>query len=159
MSETRKRLIGLDVGLRRIGIALSDELGITAQGLPTLQRRNLRADLAILSQLAAEHHAAGFVVGNPLQLSGREGRQAGIVHNFAEQLRERSKLPVFLWDERFTTVEANRVLRAGGASIEKRARAVDRLSAVLILQSYLDAQSAWLPSPEDEGEWPADDAV
>lgn len=133
-------MIGLDVGLRRIGIAVSDPLGITAQGLPTLYRKHMKADLAELSRIARESDAEGFVVGNPLHMSGRDSRQGKIVQEFAERLRERSGLPVTLWDERLTTVVANQVLRSSGIGLEKRIKAVDQLSAVLILQSYLDAQ-------------------
>lgn len=135
-----RRILALDVGLRRIGLAVSDALGITAQGLPTLVRKNLKTDLARLCSLAAEREVGGFVVGHPLHLSGREGKQAQLVRAFAERLSRRSGMPVELWDERLTTVEASRVLKESGVSLEKRARAVDRLSAVLILQSYLDAR-------------------
>src|ERR1700741_4659397 len=132
-----KRILGLDVGMRRIGLALSDPLRITAQGMETMARKTLRVDLARLSDLAETHGVGLFLVGHPLHLSGREGRQAGYVKEFAERLSERSGLPVQLWDERFTTVVANQVLRESGVSLEKRAKAVDRLSAVLILQRYL----------------------
>lgn len=129
------------MGKRRIGVAISDELGITAQGLPTIERRNNREDFAIISRLAAEKGAGLILVGNPINMSGTEGRQAEWVRQFAEGLGSRSGLPVKLWDERLTSVEAGRVLRQSGASIEKRARAVDRLSAVILLQSYLDSLS------------------
>ena len=148
MQSNLKRIIGLDVGLRRIGIALSDPLGITAQGLPTLWRKHMKADLAELSRIARDHEAAAFVVGHPLHMSGRESRQGHIVQEFAERLRERSGLPVTLWDERLTTVVANQVLRESGIGLEKRNKAVDQLSAVLILQSYLDS----LP-PVDKNTW------
>jgi putative Holliday junction resolvase len=133
------RILALDVGKRRIGAAVSDELGITAQGLPTIERRNNREDFAVISRLAAEKAAGLILVGNPIDMRGTEGRQAAWVRQFAEGLEARSGLPVKLWDERLTSVEAGRVLRASGASIEKRARAVDRLSAVILLQSYLDS--------------------
>ena len=134
-----ERILALDVGRRRIGLAVSDELGITAQGLATLERTRLREDLAALAHLAAERGARRFLVGNPVNMSGREGRQAAWVRQFAEALRARTGLEVQLWDERLTTVEAQRVLRASGIGIEKRARAIDRLSAVILLQSYLDS--------------------
>ncbi len=134
----RKRVLALDVGMRRIGLAISDPLGITAQGIPTLVRRNLRIDLARLTEIARDKQVCRIIVGYPLHMSGHEGRQAAIVKEFAGRLAERSGLPVQLWDERLTTVQAGRILRQGGASLEKRAKAVDKLSAVLILQSYLD---------------------
>jgi putative Holliday junction resolvase len=133
------RILALDVGRRRIGLAISDELGLTAQGLETLQRTNLRQDLAALARVASERGAVLFLVGNPVNMSGKEGRQAEWVRGFAEALERRAGLPVKLWDERLTTVQAQRVLRESGAGIQKRARAVDRLSAVILLQSYLDA--------------------
>jgi putative Holliday junction resolvase len=135
------RILALDVGKRRIGVAISDGLGITAQGLPTIERRNNREDFAMISRLASEKGARLILVGNPINMSGSEGRQAEWVRQFAEGLHARSGLAVKLWDERLTSVEAGRVLRESGASIEKRARAVDRLSAVILLQSYLDSLS------------------
>lgn len=144
------RVLALDVGKRRIGVAVSDELGITAQGLETIERRNNREDFAIISRLASHKSARLILVGNPIHMSGAEGRQAEWVRQFAEGLGARSGLPVKLWDERLTSVEAGRVLRQSGASIEKRARAVDRLSAVILLQSYLDSLSlaAEIEAPE-----------
>jgi putative Holliday junction resolvase len=137
--SNRARILALDVGKRRIGLAVSDELGLTAQGLETLQRTNNREDYAALKGLAADLNITAFVIGNPINMSGTEGRQAEWVRHFADKLHEQTGLPVTLWDERLTSVEAGRVLRGSGISIEKRARAVDRLSAVLILQSYLDS--------------------
>jgi len=134
------RVLALDLGKRRIGLALSDELGITAQGLETLQRSNIREDLAKLSQLASEKNVALILMGNPLHMSGREGRQAEYARDFGERLRAATGLPIEYRDERLTTVEAERVLRQSGISIEKRAKAVDRLAAVILLESYLDSQ-------------------
>jgi len=133
------RVLALDLGKRRIGLAISDELGITAQGLATLERRNKRVDLAVLASLIRERGVTQLLMGNPLHMSGREGRQSEWVQEFAAALEKHTGIPVRLWDERLTTVEASRVLRASGISIEKRAAAVDRLSAVILLQSYLDS--------------------
>ncbi len=135
----RNRILALDVGRRRIGMALSDELGLTAQGIETLERTNNREDYAAIARIAEDRGAGRILVGHPLDMSGRSGRQAEWVRQFAEALEARTGLPVTLWDERLTTVEAGRVLRESGISIEKRARAVDRLAAVLLLQSYLDS--------------------
>ncbi len=132
------KILALDLGKRRIGMALSDDLGITAQGIQTLQRSNLRADLAALQRLIDERGVQQILIGNPLNMSGQEGRQSQWVQEFASALGEKSGLPVKLWDERLTTVEASRVLRASGMGIEKRNSAVDRLSAVILLQRYLD---------------------
>jgi len=134
------RVLALDLGRRRIGLAVSDPLGLTAQGLPTLQRRNRRADMEMLRQVIEEHQVGIVVLGNPKHLSGREGKQSEGAAAFAEQLRRQAGREVVLWDERLTTAEAQRVLRESGVSLEKRKAAVDRLSAVILLQSYLDSQ-------------------
>ncbi|MEZ5354729.1 MAG: Holliday junction resolvase RuvX [Bryobacteraceae bacterium] len=131
------RILALDVGKRRIGLAVSDALGITAQGLPTLQRTTIRQDLASLSALAAQYAVGRFLLGFPLHMSGRESAQAAYVREFGDRLAAHTRLPVDYLDERLTTVEASRVLRASGISIQKRAAAVDRLSAVILLESYL----------------------
>jgi len=133
------RILALDLGKRRIGLAISDPLGITAQGLPNLERTNKRADLDALETLVREREVGMILMGNPINMGGSEGRQSGWVREFAAAMERRMHLPVKLWDERLTSVEAGRVLRESGISIEKRARAVDRLSAVILLQSYLDS--------------------
>ena len=120
-------------------MAVSDPLGLTAQGLPNLERKTKRADLAELARQAEQWDVGLILIGNPLHMSGSEGRQSAWVREFAAELTSRAGRPVRLWDERLTTVEASRVLRSSGISIEKRARAVDRLSAVILLQSYLDS--------------------
>ena len=133
------RILALDLGKKRIGLALSDPLRITAQGMPNLVRTNNRADLEALGALIREHGVGLVLLGNPINMRGAEGRQSGWVREFAETIRTRLGVPVQLWDERLTSVEAGRVLRQSGISIEKRAAAVDRLSAVILLQSYLDS--------------------
>lgn len=133
------RILALDVGKKRIGLALSDPLGITAQGLPTLERTTIRRDLAALDEIVRANGVKLLLVGQPLHMSGAEGRQAAYTREFAERLRDRTKVDVRYWDERLTSVEAGRVLRSSGISIEKRARAVDRLAAVLLLESFLDS--------------------
>jgi putative Holliday junction resolvase len=135
----KPRILALDLGKKRIGLAISDPLGITAQGLPNLVRTRKRADLGALEGLARERGVGMFLMGNPMNMRGSEGRQSAWVREFAEALEKYTGLPVKLWDERLTSVEAGRVLRASGISIEKRAAAVDRLSAVILLQSYLDS--------------------
>jgi putative Holliday junction resolvase len=133
------RILAVDLGKRRIGLAVSDELGITAQGLETLERKNMRTDLAILARLIEEKGVGMVLLGNPVNMSGAEGRQSAWAREFAGALSRRAGVEVKLWDERLTSVEAGRVLRQSGASIAKRAAAVDRLSAVILLQSYLDS--------------------
>ena len=137
----QSRVLALDLGKKRIGMALSDELGVTAQGLETLERSNIREDLARISQLASDKNVSLILIGNPLHMSGREGRQAEYARDFGERLRAASGIPVEFWDERLTTVAAQRVLRESGISIEKRAKAVDRLAAVILLESYLDSRN------------------
>jgi len=139
LNSPGRRILALDLGKKRIGLAISDPLGITAQGLPNLLRTNKRADLAELEQLAREREVGLILMGNPMNMSGLEGRQSGWAREFAAALESRTGIPVKLWDERLTSVEAGRVLRSSGISIEKRAAAVDRLSAVILLQSYLDS--------------------
>jgi len=140
-NSSKPRILALDLGKRRIGLALSDPLGITAQGLPTLDRTNLRQDLAELARLIEEREVGLLLIGYPLHLSGREGRQAEYTREFAEKLTARTGVPIRYWDERLTTVEAQRVLKSSGISIAKRARAVDRLSAQILLASFLDLES------------------
>jgi putative holliday junction resolvase len=142
MNVERRRILALDVGKRRIGLAISDGLGITAQGLPTLQRTTVRDDLAQLAELSRERDVTLYLVGEPLHMSGDKSRQAQYIRDFAERLTERTGIPVQFWDERLTTVQAQRVLRESGISIEKRAKAVDRLAAVILLESFLDSLPA-----------------
>ena len=136
------RILGLDVGSRRIGVAVSDPLGITAQGLETLQRRNKRHDLEYLQKVIQQYDVREIVVGLPLRMSGAEGTQSDKMQSFAEDLRKRFRLPVHLWDERLTSAEANRLLRETDLSIEKRGKAVDRMAAILILQGWMERRAA-----------------
>jgi putative Holliday junction resolvase len=139
LTGANSRILALDLGKRRIGLAISDPLRMTAQGLPNIDRTNKRADLDLLERLAAEREVGLFLMGNPINMGGKEGRQSAWVREFSGDLERRTGLPVKLWDERLTSVEAGRVLRSSGISIAKRAAAVDRLSAVILLQSYLDS--------------------
>jgi len=132
------RILALDVGARRIGLAVSDELGWTAQGLETLERSNARQDLARLAQLAAGLGVSQLLIGNPKSLSGREGRQSERVKEFGDRLARQTGLTAVYWDERWTSVEAERALRgAGKRTRAQRTGAVDRLAATLLLDSYL----------------------
>jgi len=132
------RILGLDVGARRIGVAVSDPLGITAQGLDTLHRKNKKYDLEYLRRVIRDYDVKEIVVGLPLRMSGAEGTQSEKMRAFAEDLRKKFGLPVHLWDERLTSAEANRFLRETELSIEKRGKAVDRMAAVLILQGWME---------------------
>ncbi len=126
-----------------MGLAVSDALGITAQGLETLQRKNRRSDFARLERVIRENQVQEIVLGYPLRMSGQEGTQSQKVAEFAEELRRKFELPVHLWDERLTSAEANRLLREADLSIQKRAQAVDRLAATLILQSFMQARGIY----------------
>jgi putative Holliday junction resolvase len=132
------RILALDFGARNIGLAVSDELGVTAQGLPTLRRSNKRNDLDHLRRVIKQFNIAELVMGLPLRMSGSEGIQSDKVQAFAEELRRKFKLPIHLFDERLTSVEANRLLRETDMSTHRRAEVVDQLAAVLILQSFLE---------------------
>lgn len=130
--------MGLDVGDKRIGIALSDESATLASGLATLQRVGPRKDLKAIAALVREHEAAGVVVGLPRSLDGSLGPQAQKVLQFMDELRPVVKVPVVSWDERFTSAVATQALIEGGVSRRDRKQVVDKVAATLILQSYLD---------------------
>jgi len=130
--------LGLDVGDRTIGVAVSDELG-WAHPLQTIRRKNLQADLDALAAIVEERSATRLVVGLPLNMDDTEGPRAAKTRRFADKLRERFSLPIVLWDERLTTWEAERLLREAGTRRRKRKEWVDALAAQLLLQSYLDA--------------------
>jgi putative Holliday junction resolvase len=130
------RVLAIDPGERRVGLAVSDPLGITAQGLATFDRRTGDV-IAHVETLAHEYEVVRIVVGNPLSMSGRDSEGSARARALATELEKRLSLPVELWDERLSSAEAHRVLK--GSRVEKGT--VDRLSAVIILQGYLDAHS------------------
>jgi putative Holliday junction resolvase len=132
------RLLGLDVGDRTIGVALSDETATIATGLETVRRVGPKQDLRIVADLARKHGAAEIVVGLPLSLSGSAGPQAQKILAFIEALKPVARLPVVPWDERFTTVAAQQALIEGDVSRKDRRAVVDKVAAILILQNYLD---------------------
>ncbi len=134
------RVLGLDVGDRRIGLALSDALRLTAQPLGVLERRGLTDDLAAIAALVETHSIEAVVAGLPLNLRGEQGPQAQKVAAFVGALRQRVPVPVHVVDERLTTVQGERMLREVGASRAKRKQVIDRVAAQLILQQFLDAQ-------------------
>lgn len=141
-TPSNRRILAIDFGARNIGLAVSDALGVTAQGLPTYRRSNKKNDLDHLRRLIRQYGVSEIVMGLPLRMSGHEGIQAEKVHTFADELRARFKLPVHLFDERLSSVQANRVLRETEMSIKRRAEVVDQLAAVLILQSFLEFRKA-----------------
>ena len=136
------RHLGLDVGDRRIGVALSDETATLASPLATLTRTGGRRDAAAVAELARRHEVAAVVVGLPLNMDGTRGPQAAKVEAFAEALRRRLEVPVVALDERLTTVEAEERLRQAGRGWRERRQAIDQAAAVVILQEYLDRRSA-----------------
>ena len=141
------RYLALDVGSKRIGVAVSDELGLTAQPVMTLERRrNTREDLRSLGRLARRYAVAGIVVGNPLHISGEESPRSARTQAFAAELGELTGLPIHLWDERLTTEEAHRMLYEAGRPRQEHRAVVDQVAATLILQSFLDEQAHRRPA-------------
>jgi putative holliday junction resolvase len=139
------RYLGLDVGSRRIGVAVSDELGLTAQPVLTLERRgsgaaNRREDLRSLARLCRRFGVAGIVVGNPLHLSGESSPRAAKTRAFAAELGELTGLPIHMSDERLTTQQAHEILYEAGHERQKHGKVVDQVAATLILQSFIDEE-------------------
>lgn len=133
-----RRLIGIDAGTKTLGLALSDIDCFIASPLETIQRTKFNADAARLLQLAQTHHVAAFVLGWPLNLDGTMGPRAQATRAFARNVNKLSPLPIFLWDERLSTAEAERMLIAADASRKRRAEVIDKLAATIILQGALD---------------------
>jgi putative Holliday junction resolvase len=138
------RILGLDVGARRVGVAISDPLGIIARPLKTLKRVSLEHNLEAIAALVAEHDVGLVVVGQPLSLDGTEGPQAKRVNHYTKKLAEHLTVPVAAWDERFSTATADDILRqTRKEKAKRRARAngeIDAIAAAVILQGYLDSQ-------------------
>jgi putative holliday junction resolvase len=146
------RVLAIDLGQKRIGLAVSDALGLLAHGLPTVERRNLRVDIGVLHAVAEEHQVAVFLMGLPRHMDGQEGAQAAWARDFAARLQKRSKRPVLFLDERLSSVAAEEHLRhQGDASAAPQSRIrhkgrVDQLAAVILLQEFLDAGMPGLPN-------------
>lgn len=133
------RTMGLDVGTKTIGVAVSDGLGLTAQALTTVRRTNLKADLAALTELAREHEVSRVVVGLPLNMDGTEGPRAEASRKLAGTIGETLGLPVEFWDERLSTVAAERTLLEADLTRAKRRQVIDQVAAQFILQGWMDA--------------------
>jgi putative Holliday junction resolvase len=131
------RIMGLDIGSRTIGVAISDELGMTAQGLKTIKRRSMEEDLKEISLIIAQFKIEKIVVGLPINMDGTIGKQAEVVFQWIKKVKEKISLPVETRDERLSTVEASKVLLEADLSRKKRKGVIDKLAAVLILQGYL----------------------
>ena len=123
-------------------MALSDELGITAQGMQTLEREGRRDDIEVLRRLTVEKNVTLILMGDPLHMSGESSRRREYTREFARELEYKTGLPIRFWDERWTSREAERTLRGSGIAYDQRKPAIDRLSAVILLQSYLDSPEA-----------------
>ncbi len=134
------RVMGLDVGTKTIGVAVSDELGFTAQGVTTVRRVGPKKDIEALKVIADERQVELIVVGLPLNLDGSEGPRAKACRTFGEAVTAGTGLPAIYWDERLTTVAAERALLEGDVSRAKRKKVIDQVAATLILQGWLDAQ-------------------
>ncbi len=135
------RILALDYGTKRIGVALSDELGWTAQPLETIERRTLVRDIAHIEQLVQGHEVKEVLIGLPLRLDGEEGPAVQAVHEFIAHLGEAVSVPIVTWDERMTTRSAEDLLIAADVSRRKRKGVVDRVAAAILLQSYLESQT------------------
>ena len=134
------RALGLDLGTKTIGLAVTDELFITAQGLPTHRRAGHRKDLEVLIALAKEMNVDRFIIGLPLNMDGSAGTRAEMTRKFGSSLEETSSIPVIYWDERLTTVAAHSALHEGDVSARKRKEVIDQVAAVLILQGWMASQ-------------------
>ena len=134
-----KRYLGLDIGDRTIGIAGSDPLGLTAQGVETIRRKSLDKDLDRLGELMEQYETRSLVSGYPKNMNGSEGDRCDVVKAFLEKVKERfPDVDVALWDERLSTVAASRSLLEADVSRKKRKKVIDKMAAVFILQGYLD---------------------
>lgn len=143
------RILCVDYGRSRVGLAVSDALGRTAQPLEVIQRPKRGSLIDPVVEVARRVEAEQIVVGLPLKLDGSPGVAAESARSFAQSLRERAGLPVVLWDERLSTVEASRRMRTAGTSGSRRRKAVDKVAAAVILQSYLQASGGRDVDPED----------
>ena len=133
------RILGIDFGTVRIGLALSDPLGMTAQPLEVIERRRVEP-IARIIELIAEHEVQRIVVGQPLRLDGTKGPASEAIEQFVAQLAERTPVPIEMWDERLSTKQAEQVMIAGGARRKTRKGNVDKIAAAVILMSYLEAR-------------------
>ncbi len=132
--------MGLDFGTKRIGVAMSDELLLTAQGLDTIQRKELKADLALIKTIADSNQASEIIVGLPLNMNGTYSEKTREAVLFVGELEKAVSIPIKTWDERLTSMQADRAMLEGDMSRAKRRKLSDRLAAQIILQSYLDSR-------------------
>lgn len=133
------RIMGLDLGTKTIGVAISDEIGLTAQGIETINRQSTD-EIARLKKLIHEYEVGEIVLGFPKNMNNTVGERGQAAKRFQDELSQQVSLPVHLWDERLTTVAAERMLIAADVSRKKRKKVIDKMAAVYILQSYLDSR-------------------
>lgn len=132
------RIMGLDIGTHTIGVAVSDELGITAQGIKTIIRKSKEEDFKEITTIIRQFEICKIVVGLPKNMNGTLGKQAEMVFRWIKAFRDKIHLPAVTWDERLSTIGASKVLLEADLSRRKRKKVIDKLAAVLILQGYLD---------------------
>lgn len=132
------RIVGLDVGEKTIGVAVSDPMGWTAQGVTVIRRTSLKRDFSSLQTIVKEYNAEKFVLGLPIRTDGSYGPETEKIYEFANKLKREFNLPVEYWDERFSTASAERILLEGDVSRAKRRQLIDKVAATVILQAYLD---------------------
>lgn len=135
------RILGLDLGEKKIGVAISDELGLTAQGIDVIERKNDGKDIDKICEIISEYKVTGIVAGLPKNMNGTLGPSGEAVKAYAAKLQKATGIDLDFWDERLTTVAAERTLLEADVSRKKRKKVIDKLAAVLILQSYLDFKS------------------
>lgn len=135
------RILGLDIGTKTIGVAISDPLGWTAQGITTIRRKNYTNDMEAIKKICNEYSVETIVAGMPKNMNGTIGPSGEMVIEFCERLKEVVNIDIEFWDERLTTVAAERSLIEGDVSRKKRKKVIDMLAAVIILQGYLDSKS------------------
>ena len=138
--QEMKRILALDVGDKTIGLALSDPLGMTAQGLETMHRKSIKEDIKYLGEIIAAQEVGTIVVGLPKNMNGTEGERCLLVRSFAEKLGKAfANVEITFWDERLTTVAAEKLLIEADVSRRKRKKVIDKMAAVNILQGFLDS--------------------
>ncbi len=145
------RILGLDVGTKYIGVALSDEMGWTAQALTTIERKGIRPDLDAIQILIEDHGVEEVVVGLPIQMDGQVGIQAKMVIDFSQKLHNILKIPVFHWDERLSTKAVMRTLLEADVSRKKRKKVIDKMAAAFILQGYIDRKARHKTETKEDG--------
>ncbi|QGU95289.1 Holliday junction resolvase RuvX [Clostridium bovifaecis] len=133
------RILGLDVGDKTIGVAVSDPLGLTAQGITTINRKNIDADIIELSRICTEYSVETIICGLPKNMNGTVGEQGEKVLQFCDILKDKINIPIKMWDERLTTAAAQRAMLEANLSRAKRKKIVDKIAATYILQGYLDS--------------------